>query len=223
VTPRVSRRVRSTSFGRDPAAFDRARLRYPKRVYELLTKRCGLHPGTVAFEIGPGTGIATRELLRRGAAPMTLIEPDRRLARYLVRSLRSKADRVIVLTKPFEDVSLPSANFDLGVAASSFHWTPERRALGKIARALKPGGWWAAWGNRHGDPFRPSAFHEALQPLYRTLSNGRAGGEFNKAAATKERAGRMAALRSMGKFDHISREEIRWTVHLTSAQVRALW
>jgi SAM-dependent methyltransferase len=154
---------------------------------------------------------------------MTLIEPDRRLARYLVRSLRSKADRVIVLTKPFEDVSLPSANFDLGVAASSFHWTPERRALRKIARALKPGGWWAAWGNRHGDPFRPSAFHEALQPLYRTLSNGRAGGEFNRAAVAKERAGRMAALRSIGKFDHISREEIRWTVHLTTAQVRALW
>lgn len=223
VSTRVSRQVRSRSFGRDPATFDRARLRYPPRVYEILTKRCGLHPGTVAFEIGPGTGIATRELLQRGAAPMTLVEPDRRLARYLIGSLGSKAGHVTVLTKTFEDASLPFDSFDLGIAASSFHWTPERRALRKIARILKPGGWWATWSHRHGDPFRSNAFHEALQPLYRTLSNGRAGTSFDKAAATKDRADRIAALKSIGKFDHISREDIRWTVTLTTAQVSALW
>lgn len=154
---------------------------------------------------------------------MTLVEPDRRLARYLRGSLGSRAGRVTVLTESFEDVSLPSAGFDLGIAASSFHWMAERQALRKIARVLKPGGWWAAWGNRHGDPYRASPFHEALQPLYRTLSNGRAGGGFGKAAAAKDRTDRMAALKSVGKFDYISREDIRWTVALPTARVKALW
>ncbi|EQD38338.1 Methyltransferase type 11, partial [mine drainage metagenome] len=51
----------------------------------------------------------------------------------------------------FEEVPLRPGSFDLGVAATSFHWLPERRGLRKVARALRPGGWWAAWGNEHGD------------------------------------------------------------------------
>jgi SAM-dependent methyltransferase len=154
---------------------------------------------------------------------VTLVEPDRRLARFLRRSLAPHAERVTIVTEPFEGASLPSASFDLGIAASSFHWTSERLALRKVARVLKPGGWWATWGNRHGDPYRASPFHQALQPLYRILSNGRASGAFGRSAAARDRVERMAALKSIGKFDHVAREDIRWTVSLTTARVRALW
>jgi SAM-dependent methyltransferase len=226
VPQKVTRKVRGSVFGRAPEAYDHARLAYPKRVYEILTTRCGLHPGAVVFEIGPGTGIATRELLRLGGNSITLIEPDRRLARYLVDSLGSRDRRVTISIKPFERAALPAEGFDLGVAATSFHWLPERLALRKVARALKPGGWWATWNNHHGDPYRPSPFHRALQPLYRELSHGRGvvpGGGQTQASAARDRRNRIAALKSVGKFDHISREDIRWPVTLETARVKALW
>jgi SAM-dependent methyltransferase len=220
---KVPRRVRASVFGRDPEAYDRARLTYPKRVYEILAARCGLHRDAAVFEIGPGTGIATRELIRLGASPITLIEPDRRLARYLGDSFRTQQGSVRILIAPFGRVALPAGSFDLGVAASSFHWTSEGPALRKVARALRPGGWWAAWNNHHGDPYRSSPFHQALQPVYRELYRGHAGGVYNETSAAKDRKKRIAALKSVGKFDHVSREDIHWSVTLDTAQVKALW
>lgn len=223
MTRRIPRRVRRTVFGRDPYGYDRYRLPYPERVYKILTSRCGLHRGAAVFEIGPGTGIATRELLRRGADPLTLIEPDRRLARYLLDSLGADRERVEVTVEPFERTKLPTGGFDLGVAATSFHWLPERASLRKVARLLRTGGWWATWNNHHGDPYRPSAFHRALQPLYRELSNGRGGKEPTRASAVKDRNDRIRALRAVGEFDHISRDDIRWTAALETEHVTALW
>ena len=154
---------------------------------------------------------------------MTLIEPDRRLARYLMGSLGPYAGRVRVSIAPFERAALSAGSFDLGVAATSFHWLPERLALRKIARALRPGGWWATWNNHHGDPYRPSAFHRALQPLYRELSGGRVGREYTKTSAARDRRDRLRALESVGRFDDISREDVRWSVTLATAHVTALW
>jgi SAM-dependent methyltransferase len=223
VPRKVPKAVRKRSFGRNPPAYDRARLAYPRRVYDVLRARCGLRPGAAVFEVGPGTGIATRELLRLGADPITLVEPDRRLARFLREALRQYHDRVTISSRPFERAALPAEAFDLGVAASSFHWLPEQLALRKVARALRPGGWWATWNNRHGDPYRSSAFFRALQPLYRELSPGRVGGEHTRAYASRDRRNRLRALESTGKFERISREEVRWSATLTTARVQALW
>jgi SAM-dependent methyltransferase len=220
---RVPRRVQKRVFGRDPEAYDRARLPYPSRVYQILATRCGLGRGTAVFEIGPGTGIATRELLRRGADPLLLIEPDRRLARYLAKSLDLPPGRVTISTHPFELARISTNGFDLGIAATSFHWLPERLALRKVARALRPGGWWATWNNHHGDPYRPSPFHRAIRPLYRRLSRGRAGWMESRSSERRDRADRFRALDSVGAFDRISREDLRWTVRLETSRVTALW
>ena len=66
------------AFGLDPAGYDQARPEYPSGVYDLLRKRCGLRSGTRTFEIGPGTGLATKRLLRFGADPLLVVEPDDR-------------------------------------------------------------------------------------------------------------------------------------------------
>jgi len=209
-------------FGRDPEAYDRARFTYPERVYEVLTTRCGLHPGSAVFEIGPGTGKATKELLRRGAGPLTLIERDRRMARYLRARIGTRGGRVRFAVAPFERVDLPSHTFDLGVAATSFHWLPERLALRKVARLLKPGGWWATWNNYHRDAFRPTRFHRELQPLYREVF-GPSESEHTRAKARKDRRDRLRALESIGHFEQISAEDLRWTVTLGTRRLQALW
>lgn len=74
-------------FGADPLTFDKARLGYPERIYEILRQRCAVRSGANVFEIGGGTGIATRDLLSLHPRSLTVIEPNKLLARYLVRTL----------------------------------------------------------------------------------------------------------------------------------------
>jgi hypothetical protein len=47
-------------FGRDPLAYANSRPDYPEELYQRLLTRCELGPGVSAFEIGAGTGLATR-------------------------------------------------------------------------------------------------------------------------------------------------------------------
>jgi len=224
---RVPKARRKGVFGRDPIAYDRARLEYPGRLYDLLAHRCGLGPGTRVLEIGPGTGIATRALLRRGPASVTLVEADTRLVRYLRATLPTEEGRVTVVPERFEAARLPPARYDLVVAASSFHWLPPRKALRKVARLLRPGGWWAVWNNHHGDPYRPSAFQARLQPLYADLGTGRGWtyGQSARARLQDRREGerRLAAVASVGAFDRISRTDLRWKATLTADRVVRLW
>lgn len=220
---KVPRRVLKGVFGRDPSTYDRYRLDYPSRVFDVLTKRCGLGPETAAFEIGPGTGIATRALLAHGVRSVTLVERDPRMARFLASRLRRYSRRVVILPSSFEGSRLPSASFDLGLAASSFHWLPERRSLRKVARLLRPGGWWATWGNQHGDPSRPSPFHEAIQPLYHRLEGRSVPLREQQRLAVESRKKRLEALREVGAFDRVSLELIRWKVTLEADHLLALW
>jgi protein-L-isoaspartate O-methyltransferase len=85
--PEIDRIEGRRVFGLDPAGYYSARPEYPAEVYQLLKKRCNLRPGTRAFEIGAGTGLAPRHLLRLGADRLLIVEPDDRLAQYLKISL----------------------------------------------------------------------------------------------------------------------------------------
>ena len=113
------------------------------------------------LEIGPGTGLATERLLAAGADPLLAIEPDNRLAAFLETRLGSA--RLDVLRASLEDARLPDAVFDLGVAATSFHWLAPASALAKVWAALRPGGWWTMWwmnfGDEGSDPFQTATRH----------------------------------------------------------------
>src|SRR5690349_15065291 len=102
------------AFGADAANYDSARPEYRARIYEVLQNRCGLRPGTQTFEIGPGTGLATRRLLEAGASPLTVVEPDARL----VAKLKQRSPEVTIVNAAFEDADLTPAMFDLGCAAT---------------------------------------------------------------------------------------------------------
>lgn len=212
-------------FGRDPPTYDRARLPYPPRVFEILRSRCGLCSSSSIFEIGPGTGIATRQLLGEGVASILAVEADPRLARYLVSTLGRNRRKVTVVATPFERLSLPEGTFDLGVAATSFHWLKPGQSLRKIARALRPGGWWAMWWNRHGDAWHPSPFHRAIDPvLMRYGTPGWSGlGRMGVRRSIAAREQWLTLLRGSEWFDRVSYETIRWPVELSSARAQALW
>ncbi len=218
----VARSLRRRSFGGDPTGYDRGRPPYPPAVYDLLQRRCGLGPRCATFEVGPGTGIATRELLRRGAEPLVAVEADARMANFLRSRLGPERRRVHLVVAPFESAVLPEGVFDLGVAATSFHWTGERRGIRKVARLLRPGGWWAMWWSRHGDVGRPSPFHRAIQPLYgHRASRRKARRTGGRGPGPWDRRSRM--LRESRWFDAVERRVLRVPLTLTTDQVVALW
>ncbi|MCI4366537.1 MAG: hypothetical protein L3K08_02165, partial [Thermoplasmata archaeon] len=68
-------------------------------------------PGRPVLEIGPGTGVLTEALLRRGIGPLTVLELDRRLAAHLRTTF---GDRVTVVQGDARFAPLPPADVVVG-------------------------------------------------------------------------------------------------------------
>jgi SAM-dependent methyltransferase len=215
IDPRYGR----IAFGADPASYHATRPGYPDWVFETLSERCRLAPGTNTFEIGPGTGTATRRLLDLGANPLLAIEPDPRLAAFLRETNQDKALSVSV--SAFEDASLEHASFDLGISATAFHWLNEDTALMKVAELLRPGGWWAMVWNVFGDNIRPDPFHEATK----VLLNGPASPSMSSRDIpfALDVEARVAALERTGAFDAIEHQTSEWSLILDPDQTVALY
>lgn len=222
--PKRERPLGRKVFGRDPQNYDRSRFDYPSRVTGVLRARCNLGPSTRVLEIGAGSGKATRQILAEDPLSLLAIEPNARLAAYLRKHLGRRAHRVSVSPVGFLEARVPRGAFDLVVAATSFHWLDEERALQKVARILRPGGWWAAWWNHHGDPARPTEFSRQVHLL---LGNDEASWRSwvlqSRRDAVRERQTRLALLRASGAFDRISMNSIRWQVRVPAARIVGLW
>jgi len=205
----IDRRRGRRLFGSDPATFDRVRPGYPPALYRVLERRCGLGAGAVVFEIGAGSGKATREILARKVRRLTIVEPDPRFVRFLRATLHRPRGVVTFVPKAFEDALLEPGTYDLGLAATSFHWLRERSSLRKIARSLRPGGWWASFMNFSNDSKRPSAFYRAVSPLWDALPGAGRPRVPRRTRNQRFRTARVDALRASGKFDRIAVEEFR--------------
>ena len=207
------------AFGRDPASYDGARPAYPEWVFDFLCERCGLAPNTVTFEIGAGTGTATRELLKLGAGPLVAVEPDQRLAAFLQETIPD--ERLTVVVAPFEEAVLQESSFDLGLSATAFHWLDEDLALTKVAKLLRPGGWWAMLWNVFGDSGRADPFHEATKSLVnKPLSPSAGNGEVPFALDVEARR---TALERSDAFDRFEHRTSTWSLVLDSDQTVALY
>jgi SAM-dependent methyltransferase len=215
----LERQLGRQAFGVDPAGYHSARPAYPEWVFETLGSRCGLRRNIAAFEIGAGTGKATSRLLELGADPLTVVEPDPRLADFLRKHHPVKALKILVAA--FEDAEIEEQAFDLGVSATSFHWLDEDSALAKIVRLLRPGGWWTAVWNVFGDDSRPDPFHEATRQLLDSSASPSAGERGIPFAL--DSAARLAVLRHAGRFDIMDHSIDRWPLILNAEQTVALY
>ena len=219
----IDRREGRGLFGLDPAGYDQARPEYPDEVFALLEARCHLGPGSRIFEIGPGSGLATRRLAQLGLASILAIEPDPRF-RPLLESIAVETGAAIeVQVQAFEQADLPAESFDLGVAATSFHWVAAGPGLVKAAAALRPGGWWAMWWNVFGDPTRPDPFHDATHHILEPLAPSPSQGEKPGTPYALDFEARQAEIESVPGFYGVEAHEWRRTVVLGSEQVRALY
>lgn len=159
-----------TTFDAAADRYDRARPRYPAALYDALLEVTGVGRSGQVLEIGPATGIATRELATRGLV-VTAVELGTDLARTARERLADLAT-VEIVHADFDTWPLPAAQFDLVVAATSWHWLDPATRLDRAAEALRPGGHLAHWAATHvfpiaGDPF----FHE-IQEVYEEIGEG---------------------------------------------------
>jgi SAM-dependent methyltransferase len=210
----LDRSVGRSVFGRDAAAYERARPGHPDRVYDVLRERCGLRPGARVLEVGPGTGQATRRLLELGADPLVAVEPDPGLAEYLPSVTERRPQ---VLRSILEEAPLAPASFDLAVAASSFHWVDTERGLAAVLRALRSGGWWAMWWTHFGDRSRPDPFSEAINHVVGDLPASPGG-----RGISRDPEEGLAALRAAG-FESAEHEFVPWSHEWDAAGIRALF
>lgn len=141
----VSREEGRTVFGTNVEGYQKGRPDYPPRIYQLLNEYIGeLHVNDV-FEVGPGTGQATENLLGMGFS-VTAFEPDTNLAKELQYRLRGKYQgKIKVLNKAFEGRNSFLGSFDLDVAATSWHWIEPLTGAVRAFEMLRPGGCFAVW------------------------------------------------------------------------------
>lgn len=185
-----------TKFGGDPEQYDLARPGYPPALFDWLRKRCGLNAQSDCFEIGAGTGHASLAVLAMPVRYLLAIEPDERLAGKMREKAAGDA-RLTIEVARFESAALPAGFFDLGFAATSFHWVPRMKGIAKAKEALKPGGHVALWWHVFHDAARPDAFDAATAHLFDGLeqdpeaTNGRP-------AFAMDAAPRLGELRAAG-------------------------
>lgn len=206
-------------FGVDPTRYASARPDYPGELYDRLVQRCGALTERAVFEVGAGTGLATKELLKRGARSIRVIEPDPRLAQFLEKSLPS--DVLTIDVSSFEAADLAAGSLDLGVAATSFHWLEQSSALAKVRGALKPGGWWAMWWTHYGSDV-PHPFYFAIADLLMRVPDSPGGAGQRGLPFALDREARVSDLVAAG-FRNVEVDVLRWNCRYDTARIVALY
>ncbi len=218
---RIAREEGRALFGADPDAYDRGRPPYPDWIFESLKGSTALFEGARTLEIGPGTGLATRQLLKHGSRPLTVVEPDHRLAAVLKDNVLRGRDHCSLIPMSFEQAELPAGHFDLAVAATAFHWVEPRSGFTKLRTVLNPGGTAALFWNLFQDPDKPDPFHEATKSLLAPLAVSPSGAPDTLPWAL-ERTARESEARAAG-FDEITYDESRWSCEIDTEQVGLLY
>jgi SAM-dependent methyltransferase len=135
------------SLDRWPDDYERGRPGWPPEVIDIP----GLAPTATVLDLGAGTGKLTR-LLVRAFARVVAVEPAEAMRRLLV----THCPEAEALAGTGQEIPLPGASVDAVFAAQAFHWFDDERALGEIARVLKPGGALVLMWNLPAGPTEPS-------------------------------------------------------------------
>ncbi|KYH43740.1 trans-aconitate 2-methyltransferase [Branchiibius sp. NY16-3462-2] len=140
---------RSRSFEQGATAYEEYRPEFPDELFEMLSTVSGNRLSQRVLEIGAGTGKATLPLVVRGAL-VDVVEPSAEMVGVLRQRLEATglSDRVHLRAERFEDVD-PSENYDVVVAAQSFHWADPVSRWSRLASLLRPDGraflFWNGW------------------------------------------------------------------------------
>jgi SAM-dependent methyltransferase len=125
--------------------YARYRWDYASPAIEIVFQKATLGGSSRVADIGAGTGILTRHLLRK-AGWVVALEPNPEMRRIAVRQLERQPGCWVVAACA-EDTALRTASIDLICVAQAIHWFNPHLAKREFHRILKPGGWLAILRN----------------------------------------------------------------------------
>lgn len=132
------------------AFYDAARPAYAEAALDWMLERLHVPPGARVADVGAGTGIFTRQLLRRGLK-VYAVEPNADM-RAQAREHCAGEPGFRLLPDGAEHTGLPDAGVELVTAAQAFHWFDAAQFAVECRRILRPGGGVALlWNSRVED------------------------------------------------------------------------
>jgi SAM-dependent methyltransferase len=145
---------RSKLFGERAESYDLFRPRYPDAVIDELL---GHEPHVLdVLDVGCGTGIASRQLARRGAKVLG-VELAPRMAEI------ARRHGIAVEIGAFESWDAAGRTFDRVTSAQAWHWLDLPVATAKAASVLRPGGSLCLIWNAGS---QPDDLADALEEVY---------------------------------------------------------
>jgi SAM-dependent methyltransferase len=155
-------RRRRASFDNVSDVYNRVRPGYPPELFDDLFGLLPARPSVL--EVGPGTGQATRDLLRHGAS-VHAIEIGPAMAKRLRQELQSRA--LTVTVGDFEQVPSGDDNaYDAVFSATAYHWLEPSKQLDRPAQLLRLGGLVAIVDLIQVRSDNDRGFFDAAQPIY---------------------------------------------------------
>ena len=130
-----------------PLDYERGRPSWPPEVGEIAD----LPPSATVLDLGAGTGKLTR-LLVSAFSRVIAVEP----ADAMRRLLESHCPDAEAVSGTAQEIPLADGSVDAIFAAEAFHRFSDERAVGEIARVLRPGGALLVMWNLPAGPTEPS-------------------------------------------------------------------
>lgn len=130
--------------------------------------------GDDVLEVGPGPGLIT-DVLRRRGVPLTSVEIDPRLARSLRE--RVPASEVAVVEGDATDMPFEDGRFSTALSFTMLHHVPsadlQDRLLAEVHRVLRPGGTFVGSDSLSSRTFEMFHWFDTLVPVDPETFEGR--------------------------------------------------
>jgi SAM-dependent methyltransferase len=185
----------------DPVAesYDQARPTYPEEIYDALSSELGTFHGAVVIDVGAGTGIASRQLLARGASVVALD-----IAPQMLQRTRLRTPHPLCIVGDGNVLPLRSRSAQLMCFAQAWHWFDAPVAGAEVARVVGRGGLWAAWWSH------PRADGEPWFDRYQDLVEAACDGYQRAQRDTGHRSWSDEPIARTGLFDRGRRTIVGW-------------
>jgi SAM-dependent methyltransferase len=157
---------RSEWYSSAAQVYARARPAYPETIIQHVVKHTGLTAGSRILEVGCGPGTATTAFAALGCR-IDCIEPNTDFCAILRDVFLQNSD-VSVFNQGFEDVDVDAGQYDVVLAATSFHWIPAAVAYPKARAALHPSGKLVLLWNK--ELFPDAATYQQLAACYTDIA-----------------------------------------------------
>lgn len=129
---------RSEWYSSAAQVYARVRPTYPEAIIQHVVKQTGLTAGSRILEVGCGPGTATTAFAALGCR-IDCIEPNADFC-TIVRDVFQQNPSVTIVNQGFEDAEVDVGQYDVVLAATSFHWISAAVAYPKARAALRSSG-----------------------------------------------------------------------------------